>query len=395
MYSDKNTKEISMYYTVDLFSGAGGITEGFRKQGNFTCVCASDCDPCAKETFTYNHPGAAYILKDIRELTGDEIKEAIKDKCSTVDVITGGPPCQGFSLAGQRLADDPRNMLFREYIRIAKALQPKVIFFENVYGILSMQKGNVLKAIIAEFDEIGFECQYKIINAAEFGVPQARPRFVLIGVRKGNNVKISFPEPTHGQRNDDDYQIGFFQKELLPFVTVEDALSDLPVLDQGQGASEMLHTNEPVNDFQRARRGERKPGIIFGHKATKHSKEIQYRYSLIPQGCTNACLPEEIRTKKNNVYKLDMTQPARTVTCNFRTDLLHPTMNRGLTVREAARLQSFDDDYRFFGCLTRKARWLTQDDQVGNAVPPLLAQAFANHIAKKILPQFEKKEYEK
>lgn len=110
---------------------------------------------------------------------------------------------------------------------------------------------------------------------------------------------------------------------------------------------------------------------------------------MIPQGCTNGVLPEEIRTKKQNTYKLDMTQPARTVTCNFRTDLLHPIMNRGLTVREAARLQSFDDDYCFFGNLTRKAKWLTQDDQVGNAVPPLLAYAFAKHIEEKILPQFE------
>ena len=181
----------------------------------------------------------------------------------------------------------------------------------------------------------------------------------------------------------------YFKKDLFPYVTVADALSDLPALDQEQGEMEMEHTSEPCNDYQRERRGHRNPGKIYGHKATRHSKEIQYRYSLIPQGSTNACLPEEIRTKKNNVYKLDMSQPARTVTCNFRTDLLHPTMNRGLTVREAARLQSFDDDYKFFGCLTRKARWLTQDDQVGNAVPPLLARAFADHIAKVILPQFE------
>ncbi len=377
-----------MYYTVDLFSGAGGITEGFKRQGDFSCVCANDFDPCARDTFTYNHPGIPYILKDVREVSGEEIKELIKDKGNKVDVITGGPPCQGFSLAGQRLTDDPRNMLFKEYIRIAKSLQPKVIFFENVYGILSMQKGNVLKAIIAEFDEIGYECQYKVVNAADYGVPQARPRFVLIGVKKGYGVKISFPEPTHGET----YQIALFEKDLLPYVTVWDALSDLPVLDQGEGEMEMKHSTQYINEYQRERRGHRSPGTIFGHKATKHSKEIQYRYSLIPQGSTNACLPEEIRTKKNNVYKLDPKQPARTVTCNFRTDLLHPTMNRGITVREAARLQSFDDDYKFFGCLTRKAKYLTQDDQVGNAVPPLLAQAFAEHIAKVILPQFDKKE---
>lgn len=379
-----------MYYTVDLFSGAGGITEGFSKQGQYKCVLANDFDLNAKETFTFNHPEVPYILKDIRELTEDEIMETIKDKCTSIDVITGGPPCQGFSLAGQRLANDPRNMLFREYIRITKALQPKVIFFENVYGILSMKKGTVLKAIIAEFDEIGYRCEYKKVNAADYGVPQARPRFVLIGVKKGSNVKISFPTPTHGQVTEKNGQLCIWDNQLLPYITVEDALSDLPIIDQGEGDNIMIHNTDYVNKYQLERRGYRHPGVIYGHKATRHSAKIQHRYSLIPQGATNAVLPKEIRTKKINVYKLDMKQPARTVTCNFRTDLLHPTMNRGITVREAARLQSFDDDYKFFGCLTRKAKWLTQDDQVGNAVPPLMAQAFAEHIAKVILPQFDK-----
>lgn len=131
------------------------------------------------------------------------------------------------------------------------------------------------------------------------------------------------------------------------------------------------------NAFQKERVGVRRPGVMFNHRATRHSKLIQERYAMIPQGCNNSVLPPEIRTKKQNAYKLDMSLPGRTVTCNFRTDLIHPVMNRGLTVREAARLQSFDDDYRFFENLTRKAKWLTQDDQVGNAVPPLLAFAFA------------------
>ena len=379
-----------MYYIVDLFSGAGGITEGFSKQGQYKCVFANDFDLNAKETFIYNHPDVPYILKDIKELSGEEIKETIKDQCPSVDIITGGPPCQGFSLAGQRLTDDPRNTLFREYIRIANALQPKVIFFENVYGILSMQKGDVLKAIIAEFNEIGYHCEYKIVNAADYGVPQTRLRFALIGVKKGYNVKISFPAPTHKRPEDENGQIFIFDNQLTPYITVEQALLDLPVIDQGEGDMEMTHNGAYTNEYQRERRGYRHPGMIYGHKATRHSKEIQYRYSLIPQGSTNAVLPEDIRTKKNNVYRLDMKQPARTVTCNFRTDLLHPILNRGLTVREAARLQSFDDDYKFFGSLTRKAKWLTQDDQVGNAVPPLMAWAFAEHIAKEILPRFEK-----
>jgi len=377
---------IQMIKTIDLFAGAGGITEGFRKAG-YSCVCANDFDEEAQHTFTYNHPNVPYLLKDIKETTADEI--LVKAGCSAneIDVITGGPPCQGFSLAGQRLSDDPRNTLFREYIRIAKDIQPKVIFFENVNGIMTMQGGKVLDAIVAEFGEIGYKCQYAIVNAADYGVPQARPRFVLIGVRGFDKI-ITFPQPTHGKIEEYE-QMNFFSTNLLPYVTVADAFSNLPIVDQGQGEEEITITPHWNNSFQKDCVGVRNPGKIFNHRATKHSKAIQERYAMIPQGCNNSILPPEIRTKKQNAYKLDLSKPGRTVTCNFRTDLIHPTMNRGLTVREAARLQSFDDDYCFFGNLTRKAKWLTQDDQVGNAVPPLLAYAFAKHIKEKILPQFE------
>lgn len=374
-----------MYKTIDLFAGAGGITEGFRKAG-YVCACANDVDEEARHTFTYNHPNAPFLLKDVRDVMPEELLERAGCKASEIDVITGGPPCQGFSLAGLRLSDDPRNELFREFIRIAKDIQPKVIFFENVHGIMSMQGGKVLKAILSEFGEIGYKCRYALVNAADFGVPQARPRFVLVGVR-GFDKCITFPQPTHGKVRDG--QIGLFDSYLLPYVTVEDAFSNLPVVDQGEGEEEWSLVPGWKHEFQKDRIGQRSPGMIYNHRATKHSKAIQDRYAMIPQGCNNSVLPPEIRTKKQNAYKLDMRQPSRTVTCNFRTDLIHPVMNRGLTVREAARLQSFDDDYRFFGNLTRKAKWLTQDDQVGNAVPPLLAQAFAEHIKNHILPQFK------
>ena len=376
-----------MLNTIDLFAGAGGITEGFRKAG-YTCACANDFDEEARHTFTYNHPTVPFVLKDVKEVTADALLLAANCLASEIDVITGGPPCQGFSLAGQRLSDDPRNMLFREYIRIAKDIKPKVIFFENVYGIMNMQGGKVLNAIVSEFEEIGYQCKYDLVNAADYGVPQARPRFVLIGVR-GFDKEITFPEPTHGKL-DELGQMRFFVPNLLPYVTVQDAFSNLPTVDQGEGQEEMPMPSQWENSYQKNCVGVRSPGIVYNHRATKHAKAIQDRYAMIPQGCNNSVLPPEIRTKKQNAYKLDMSQPGRTVTCNFRTDLIHPTMNRGLTVREAARLQSFDDDYRFFGNLTRKAKWLTQDDQVGNAVPPLLAYAFAMHIKNHILPQFEK-----
>lgn len=376
-----------MLKTIDLFAGAGGITEGFRKAG-YVCVCANDIDEEAKHTFTYNHPTVPFVLKDVREVTAAELLAAANCTAAEIDVITGGPPCQGFSLAGQRLSDDPRNTLFREYVRIAADIRPRVLFFENVHGIMNMQNGKVLKAIVTEFEKIGYQCKYNLVNAADYGVPQARPRFVLIGIR-GFDKKITFPQPTHG-KNEESGQMNLFKRELLPYVTVNDAFSNLPVVNQGEGAEKMKMRNHYDNDFQKKCVGERNPGVIYNHRATRHSKAIQERYAMIPQGCNNSILPPEIRTKKQNAYKLDLSLPGRTVTCNFRTDLIHPVMNRGLTVREAARLQSFDDDYCFFGNLTRKAKWLTQDDQVGNAVPPLLAYAFAKHIKENMIPQFEK-----
>lgn len=369
--------------TIDLFAGAGGITEGFRQAG-YRCAFANDFDEEARHTFTFNHPSTPYLMKDVKELTLLDIETTIGKALGEVDVITGGPPCQGFSLAGMRLANDPRNSLFREFVRLTGVIKPKVIMFENVAGIMSMQKGKVLNAIISEFSAIGYKCDYSVVNAFWFGVPQSRPRFVLLGIR-GDDKKISFPSPTHGIRSQ---QGDLFAKPLLPVVSVWDALSDLPIVDQGEGSEEISRSSTPANEYQFARQGWRNCGMIYNHRAIHHSAIIQHRFSLIPQGCTNAVLPPEIRTKKQNVFRLSARDASRTVTCNFRTDLLHPEMNRGLTVREAARLQSFDDDYRFFGNLTRKARFLTQDDQVGNAVPPLLARAFAIHIKEHLLSQF-------
>ena len=238
-----------------------------------------------------------------------------------------------------------------------------------------MQGGAVVEAIRAAFQDLGYKVSGGIMNAAEYGVPQARPRFILIGLQ---DERPEPPRPTH--TSDQTGQANLFD-DLVPAVTVGQALSDLPRIEQGGGLEEWVHENEPVNDYQSARRGHRNPGVLYNHRATRHSDLIVERYSMIPQGKTNAVVPERLRTKKINVYRLREDEPARTVTCNFRTDLLHPWAPRGMTVREAARLQSFDDDYRFFGNLTRKAKYVTQDDQVGNAVPPLLAEALGRHIA--------------
>lgn len=380
-------KTTAVLTVIDLFSGAGGMAEGFRQAG-FKTLMATDYDEMAAKTFQFNHAGIPFVIGDLRQLSVDRILEISKVLKGEPTVVCGGPPCQGFSLAGQRIADDPRNQLFREFVRVVEGVQPHFFLFENVAGLVSMQGGAVLQAILSEFKRIGYKCGFKTVNAAEYGVPQARPRFIIIGCRDID--AIGFPYPTHTIKKYDSGTAGSSSPAQLSFIagqqqlSVWDALSDLPVIEQGQGEEELVHEGDYANQYQRARRGDRFPGLIFNHRATSHSERIVERYAAIPEGGDNSQVPLELRTKKTNVFKLHRDRPARTVTCNHRTDLLHPIVPRGTTVREAARLQSFDDDYRFFGNLTRKAKWTTQDDQVGNAVPPLLAKALANHIKLKI-----------
>lgn len=356
--------------SFELFAGAGGITEGFRLAGINT-YAANEIDEMAGKTLKTNHPSVNLILDDLASLKDNEIFDSLGTK---IDIVAGGPPCQGFSLAGRRLSDDPRNALFKEFGRVVAAVSPDFFVFENVSGIVSMQKGEVLKVILDYFKSLGYALSSAVLNAADYGAPQARPRFIILGAK--GRYSIEMPEPTHGIGNNDD----LFSGALKPHITCWDALSDLPVIHQGEGAEEMQFTQQPKTEYQESVRGSRRPNTLFNHKATAHSEEIIRRYTAIPEGGDMSTIPKELRTKKNNVHKLARDKPARTVTCNHRTDLLHPVIPRGTTVREAARLQGFPDDYQFFGNLTRKARFLTQDDQVGNAVPVPLAKAIGLHI---------------
>jgi len=360
---------------VDIFCGAGGFTEGFKKSGGFSHVFANDIDPQAIKTFSFNHSDIPVSCIDIALLNKNRVLELTKGR--QVDLIVGGPPCQGFSIAGQRIAEDPKNKLFLEYIRIVKILKPKFIIFENVVGLTSMQNGNVLNAILLNLQDLGFHTTYKILNTADYGVPQSRPRVIIIA--RSDKGILSLPNPTH-------FKVDQEQKSLnlnaytKRYNNVKDAFTGLPEIMQGEGHEDIQIKIETENDYLKEIRGTRRRGKIYNHRATKHSAEIQKRYDHMRQGTDGSSLPVELRTKKTNFFRLSLNKPSRTVTCNFRTDLIHPIHPRGLTVREAARLQSFDDDYCFFGNLTRKAKYVTQDDQVGNAVPPLFAKALADHL---------------
>jgi DNA (cytosine-5)-methyltransferase 1 len=361
--------------SVDLFCGAGGLTEGFSEAG-YKCVFATDFDQQALQTFSFNHPEVSTWCGDIRKLDGKELRKLLKPKNSVVDVVAGGPPCQGFSLAGRRLPDDPKNTLFREFLRIVKELRPRAVVFENVSGICSMQGGAVVAAIEYEFKLLGYATVCGVVNSADYGVPQQRPRFILIALADGTHPTL--PPPTYAPPSN---QATLFKEDILAnYISVEEALSDLPKIAQGEGVEDFEWSPGQQTPYQKARFGKRRPGHLYNHRATRHSDRITERYALIPQGCDNSVVPEHLRTKKINVWRLHEAISSRTVTCNFRTDLLNPWVPRGTTVREAARLQSFDDDYAFFGNLTRKAKWVTQDDQVGNAVPPLLARAIGEHL---------------
>lgn len=364
--------------SIDLFCGAGGFSEGLRHAGVET-VFAADFDEQAIMTFSKNHPNVRSLCADVSDLSAEKILSEAGLSRGDVDLVVGGPPCQGFSLAGPRLPNDPKNKLVLQYKRIVFEIKPRFFIFENVSGILSMQGGKVLNALQNEFASMGYKVSSKVVNAADYGVPQLRPRFIMIGTL--DSKETGFPVPSHGDP-DKMYHSSLLNNGKVPYVTVREALEDLPEIEQGEGEEKAAHTGGYKNQFQLERKGSREPGVVYNHRATRHSQPIVERYSQIPPGCSNGCLPEEIRTKKINVFRLHPDRPSRTVTCNFRTDLLHPWIPRGTTVREAARLQSFDDDYQFFGNLTRKAKWVTQDDQVGNAVPPLLAKALALHVLK-------------
>lgn len=326
---------------IDLFSGAGGLLRGFMDAGLKPEFSVEIWEP-AIQTHNRNYPNVPVWNRDIREIKNEEI-EKYKGK---VDLIVGGPPCQGFSTIGKRLVKDPRNELVFEFIRFVNVIKPKVFLMENVRGLLSANNGLVKEAITAEFDAIGYDVTHEVICAADYGVPQMRYRVLFLGVRKDLGIKPYFPEKTHTKEN---------------YSTVGDAIMDLV------GQENSFPNHIPMN----------------------HNDIVTKRIACIKEGegIPDSGLPEEVakgsrsdytgNTIKNfsHVYKrLSRSKPATTMVPGHNAFPLHPTENRSLTVREAARIQTFPDDVIFEG--TRQNQCI----QVGNAVPVKLAKALAEHI---------------
>jgi DNA (cytosine-5)-methyltransferase 1 len=359
----KNKKSNKKFKVIDLFSGCGGLSYGFEMSG-FDILLGIDNWDDSLETFKHNHKNSEILCTDLSKIDAKSIKNKINNQ--DVDIIVGGPPCQGFSLAGKRNSKDDRNKLVMDYVRIVKNLKPKFFVMENVLGLLSMKdySGNlVIDNLKKEFKKIGYEIKYKPLYAHHYGVPQKRQRVFIVGNNIG--VDFEFPKPTHdGEKKD--------------FVTVGEAISDLPFLDKTFGEEISKYKSKPKSKYQEFMR--KKSDLVLNHTKSNHSDQTIKVIALVPEGGNWKDLPKEhqnIRSYSNTWKRLDSKLPSVTIDTGHRNHF-HYKANRVPTVRESARIQSFPDNFEFKGCRT------SQFKQVGNAVPPLLAKAIADQIKKYI-----------
>lgn len=355
------------YNIVDLFAGVGGLSYGFSNLPQFNIIAANEIEKDISVAYTLNHPNVRMINCDINDLTETVLNEALDGQ--KIDVVVGGPPCQSYSTLGKRQMDDRAN-LFLQYKRILKILQPSAFVFENVVGILSMDKGNLFKQIQAEFKDLGYSLKYQVLDTVDFGIPQHRERVILVGFKEENN--FIFPEPTHGEG-------------LKPYVTLKDALGDLPELKSGEKKNN--YEGEATNDFLRFVRKD-SSDIVEEHCSPKNGEHLIKIMEALKDGQSKNDLPEDIRPKSgygNTYAKLWWERPSTTITRNFAcpssSRCIHPRDSRAMSIREGARLQSFPDDYKFYGSDGMKRL------EIGNAVPPLLSMA----IAKQMLEALNKK----
>jgi len=377
--------------TIDLFCGAGGITEGFREAG-YKCLYANDCMPEAIETFLLNHPEAWAEAEDIEEIDPAQVRKRLGLRKGALDVLVGGPPCQGFSInAPERFLSDRRNKLFKDYLRFLEEFEPKALLFENVPGLLSLGDGKVFRQIVREFGEHGYQVTSKILFAAHYGVPQERWRLIIIGSR---TAAIEPPKPTHYATGRANFRSGgtmtFHLNEtdrtrLRPAVTVGEAIGDLPRLAMGEGAETVGYTSEAESAYARAMRNPE--GVTFNHFGAKLAKQNIERMTYVKPGGSWRDIPHHLlpvgmqrarksdHTKRYGRLRNDGLAGTVMTKCDphWGTVFL-PDQERSLTVREAARFQSFPDTYRFVGPR------VSQYEQVGNAVPVLLAKAIALQI---------------
>ena len=392
---------------VDLFAGAGGFGLGFAL-ASYCVACSLEIDEWAAQTLRINSASQNVIKADIRDLVSTA--EILRASSLQPDVIIGGPPCQGFSNAGPSQKDptDPRNSLFRDFARWVECLTPPVFLMENVGGLLTWRNADgipVVEIIHKTFRNLGYSTEVWLLNAVEFGVPQVRRRVFIVGNRLGID-RLGEPPKTHrlagrngGTSNDLSQGIASLQST----VSLWDSISDLPVLFAGEGNDEQPYLREPRNSYQSWARGSQ--DVLYNHVAMKHTARMVDRFKHIRWGRSGLDSPEEYTARRRNGggetsampyhqnnRRLYPFRPSHTIPAYFYSSFVHPFQHRNLTAREGARIQSFPDTYRFCGkrtvisqrLLQREGRvddkHLSQYNQIGNAVPPLLAKAIAEHI---------------
>ena len=359
---------------LDLFAGCGGMSWGLHKEG-FRIAAAVDEWKLALKTFAHNHPGCQVYCSPIEHLSPATIAKDLDLGRGDLDVIIGGPPCQGFSKnvpASYRFLGDQRNQLFRDYLRFVEYLRPKVVVMENVAEIFRAFDGQVTEEILCVLERLGYRTDVGVLFAPDYGVPQRRRRCFFLASRVMDNPRL--PRPTH----DRGAQLGLLEPQRS-YVSAWQAISDLPPLSNGGGSEPLPYTTSPANGYQAEMRGDEVE--VYDHVARNLSEIQVRRVQALSPGEGFRQLPANLRpaTGYSGAYgRLDFESPAATITrWVFHPGsgrYYHPRDDRVITIREAARIQSFHDEFRFFGSYIKKAA------QVGNAVPPRLMQAIAPRV---------------
>lgn len=352
------------YSAIDLFCGAGGLSKGFMDSG-FDVKLGVDFDDAALKTFEKNHGKAKAMKLDLFDLNNvNKIKEYLDNQnINKLDVLIGGPPCQGFSLAGNRVESDERNKLYTAMVKTAEVLRPRVVLLENVPGMLTLYEGKVKDKIFSDFENLGYKMNVQVLYAPDYGVPQIRRRAIFIGLLNSKD-KFIYPQPI---LTEDKY------------VTCEQAIGDLPSLegDNDYRPDSIREYNQKAKtEYQKKMR--EGSGMLYNHTPTKHEQKTIDNISLVPDGGKYTDLPKEmVKNFKyhESLHRYNSKKPSLTIDTGHRTHF-HYKYNRIPTVRESARLQSFPDNFIFYGNKQQQYK------QVGNAVPPLLGFAVANQIKK-------------